>query len=225
MADGESEVSQQERDPEPRGARLLSLEWFRQRLRKGSEGDPSVETEPGEGGRALEAFTKAAQDHGAEGMKYERLPDGSEVLSQNLGEGWHGMGYDGTNIWMGLTAQGERSDWNANTVLRAGEEHKGITTGERGMLSADHPLSQLYSGLEDREGVEIHITGEHAGWGRSEETRLTADEEGNLRGNIPEGSEIKAMITNVKAEWDDSGWQLDQEQRLSIKPASTEELG
>ena len=223
MADGESEVSQQERDPEPWKRSLRG--WFKDRIRRAPEGgEPAVETERSEG-KPLEAFTKAAESYGALGMRYEKLEDGSEVLRQNLGEGWHGMGYDGTNIWMGLTAQGERSDWNANTVLRAGEEHKGITTGERGMLSADHPLSQLYSGLEDREGVEIHITGEHAGWGRSEETRLTADEEGKLRGNIPEGSEIKAMITNVKAEWDDSGWQLDQEQRLSIKPASTEELG
>lgn len=207
--------------------RKQSLKMWKEvvRKRRSEGGEPSVEAEGGEGG-ALEAFTKAAEAYGAFGMRYERLEDGSEVLRQNLGEGWHGMGYDGANVWMGLTAQGERYDWNANTLLRPGEEYRGINTGEKGRLSADHPLAQLYSGLKDREGVEVHVTGFHAGWGRSEETLLSPDEEGNLIGNIPEGSEIKAVVTNVEAEWFDGGppgeaWKGGQEQQLTIRPASS----
>jgi len=167
---------------------------------------------------ALEAFTQAAKDYGATGMNFEKHPDGTEVLSQKLGEGWHGLGYDGTNLWSGLTPSGERYDWNANTLLRQGETHRGITPGAQGKLDKDHPLAQLSKSLSAREGVEFHITGAHAGWQRDAITRLTPDEEGNLLGNIPVGTEIKAVITNVEAEWKDAGWKRDQVQRLTIKP-------
>lgn len=226
MSEEESRDPRQEQQPQRRRQNLR--EWFTSRIRPAAEGGGTQESER-TGGGALERFTKAAEAYGATGMHYERLEGGSEVLSQKLGEGWHGLGYDtkDKSVWMGLTAQGERYDWNANTVLRGGEQ--GIVAGEHGMLSADHPLSQLYSGLKDREGVEVHITGFHAGWGRSEQTRLTPDEEGNLLGNIPQGSEVKAVITNTEAEWFDGGpvgdaWKGGQEQRLTIKPAASNEM-
>ena len=181
------------------------------------------EVEPGKERSGWEMFTEAAKIYGAEGLSYEKLPDGREVLRQKLGEGWHGFGYDGTNFWLGLTTAKEREDftafaWNGNTKLRPSMPHKGIVTGENGKLLVDHPISQLFSQLRVQVGVEVHITGEHVNWEKSDRTRLQPENDGSLSGNIPVGGEIKAVIINLPAHWDDSGWVFGREQKLTILP-------
>lgn len=177
------------------------------------------EDEPG-GNHSLEVFTQAARDYGVEGLEYHREGD-NEVLEQKVGEGWPGMGYDGENLWMGFTreAHAENQRWNANTSLEAGQTYRGIVAGEGGMIASDHPLAKFFNDWHNREpGSEFHITGEHAGWQRDDRTRLSVDEEGNLRGNIPVGKEIKAVITKVPAKWNDGQWKTGEMQRLEINP-------
>lgn len=178
---------------------------------------PEVETS---GGHSLEVFTQAAKDYGIEGLKYQREGD-SEVLEQNVGEGWPGMGHDGENLWMGLTREVHVANqrWNANTRLGEGRTYKGIDTGDEGMIAQDHPLAKFFIDWHKREPAsEFHITGEHAEWQRDERTRLHFDQEGNLRGNVPVGKEVKAVITRVPAKWNDGKWATGAKQRLEIKP-------
>lgn len=173
------------------------------------------------GGRSLEIFAQAAKDYGVEGLEYHREGD-SEVLEQPVGEGWPGMGYDGENLWMGLTPEAhiENQRWNANTRLGEGQTYRGIVTGEDGMIASDHPLAGLFNDWHNREAdSELHITGEHADWQRDDRTKLQVDAEGNLRGNIPVGKEVKAVVTHVAAKWTDRGWgKGGAPQRLEIKP-------
>lgn len=176
----------------------------------------------------LGSFCEAAKEYGAKGIEFERHPDGTEVLKQKVGEGWPGMGHDGENLWMGLTPEGhvENQRWNANTILEEGKEYKGIATGGEGMITADHPLAKLFAARrEANPDTEFHVTGGHTGWQRSEATRLTPDDEGNLHGNIPTGVEIKAVITEFDANWEDGKWRTGKTQRLEIAPVSAWDLG
>lgn len=183
--------------------------------------------EPGENLSGLGDFVVAAEKLGIQGMRYERYPDGTEALVQNLGEGWPGLGYDGQNLWLGLTPSTEgnanKNAWNKNTVLELGQLYPEI---EEDRLSAQHPLTQIAAKLSQREGVEFHVTGAHVGWVIDERTRLNLDrdKEGNvvaLRGTIPRGTEIKAVVRNVKAKWEDAAWRPGQPQKLTIAPAKT----
>ncbi len=190
-------------------------------------GEAEPQPKPGGWGK----FVEAAKGNGAQALSYEKLPDGSEVLSQKLGEGWHGLGYDGTNFWLGLTPAQDRVDhtgfrWNGNTKLRKGVNYKsrgiipgvkGRFFGKEGRLLSSHPIAQLFSHLQQA-GVEVHITGEHVGWERSDKTRLKLLENGDLLGDIPTRVEIKALLTNISANWDDQGWNFGKEQVLTVKP-------
>lgn len=182
---------------------------------------------------SLREFVTAAELYGARGITFEKLPDGTEVLSQKLGEGWHGLGWDGKNLWLGLTPAGERFDWNANTILRSGETYRGIIPGKEGQIAVDHPVRQLSKHIaninhvlhHDRgmnlPDIELHVTGFHARWELNESTRLTYDRMGNSIGSIPTGSEIKAVINNVgqigTIKFEDAKWVPGAVQRLSIK--------
>ncbi|MBM4401933.1 MAG: hypothetical protein FJ044_01690 [Candidatus Cloacimonetes bacterium] len=171
-------------------------------------------------------FVEAAEEYGIEGLGCHVEGD-REVLEQKVGEGWPGLGYDGKNLWMGLTheAHVENQRWNANTILDRGREYKGILTGEEGVITGDHPLAKLFAAwCEGNPNTEIHITGVHAGWQRSESTRLSPDKEGNLHGNIPTGVEIKVVITDFDAKWDDGKWRIGETQRLEVAPASAWDL-
>lgn len=174
----------------------------------------------------LGSFCEAAKEYGVEGIEFERHPDGTEVLKQKLGEGWPGLGYDGQNIWLAPTLQTEGIGWNANTVFPEKGVYRDITITEKiSGLRVHHPIARLFAGLRERKGVEVHITGAHVDWAIDERTRLVPDEAGNLVGNIPTGVKVKAVITNVEANWDDGGlpgdaWRRGQEQKLTIKPES-----
>lgn len=170
------------------------------------------------GGRSLEVFVKAAKHYGVEGLEYHREGD-NEVLEQKVGEGWPGMGHEGENLWMGLAPEAgvANQKWNANTKLKPGQTYRGIVTGAEGMIAKDHPLAQLFKDWhQGQSGSEFYLTGEHADWQRDDRTRLRVDQEGNLRGNIPVGKEIKAVITGVPAKWGDGKWIPGAKQRLEI---------
>lgn len=184
----------------------------------------AIEGEPGENLSGLEDFVVAAEKLGVTGMQYERHPDGTEVIIQNVGEGWPGLGHDGKNLWLGLTPsstdQARKNAWNENTILKPGQSYPEI---EEDGLSLGHPLTQLAAKLGNREGVEFHVTGEHAGWALDEGTKLTPErnEKGELvalSGNIPRGGQIKAVAKNVVARWEDAQWRFGQPQRLTIAP-------
>ena len=177
--------------------------------------DPEIQSG---GSRSLEVFAQRAEAYGVEGLEYHREGD-NEVLEQAVGEGWPGMGHDGENLWMGLTREAHVANhrWNANTRLEAGQIYKGIVTGEEGIIDKDHPLAGLFRGLQDSNpDSEFYITGEHADWQRDDRTRLTVDEEGNLRGNIPTDKEIKVVITGVPAKWSDGQWKTGETQRVEL---------
>lgn len=64
--------------------------------------------------------------------------------------------------------------------------------------------------------MELHITGEHEGWQRNNNTRLKVDKQGNWLDNLPLNIEIKAAITGITAQWNDGKWTTDAKQRLEI---------
>lgn len=173
----------------------------------------------------LQEFVKAAKQYDAKGISYEITPDGTETISQKLGEGWHGLGFDGQNIWMGLTnaVNATKNDWNANTILANGQKYPGIINGISGQLTSDHPIAQFAQTLRKlNPNIVVHLTGAHANWNQNNTTMLTPDNKGNLRGNIPTGTEIKAAITGInkklKISWDDGAWVMGATQRLSMQP-------
>lgn len=171
-------------------------------------------------------FVETAREYGIEGLDCHVEGD-REVLEQKVGEGWPGLGYDGENLWMGLALEAhlENQRWNANTVLEEGKEYKGIVTGDEGMIAADHPLVKLFAARhEANPDTEFHVTGGHAGWQRSEATRLTPDNEGNLCGNIPTDVEVKVVITEFDATWKDGRWRTGETQRVEIAPVSAWDL-
>lgn len=173
---------------------------------------------------SIEQFVSSATAYGAKNMRIEQSKDGIITIHQKLGEGWHGLGFDGQNLWMGLTAadQATKQDWNGNTVLVPNQKYAGITTGEHGKLAQEHPVAKLASHLLQFDPtVSLHITGEHTKWQIGENTKLKSDTYGNLVGNIPTETELKAVICGATEKtsvlWIDGDWESGQNQQLSFK--------
>lgn len=157
-------------------------------------------------------------------MRIEQAADGTVTLNQTLGEGWPGLGFDGQNLWMGLTSAdaAHRHNWNGNTKLATTQSYPGITTGERGQLTSEHPITALANNLLRLDPkISIHITGEHTKWEINEHTKLKIDKKGNLMGNIPTDTELKAVIVGatekISIHWNDGGWKPGENQQLSFK--------
>ena len=155
----------------------------------------------------LEAFIAAAERYGVRGLSYERLEDGSEMLTQNKGEGWKGLGADWT-LFIGLTPEGE--DPHHNTVLKDGEAYRAITPGEKGRIGKDHPIAILVSKLRGQgRDIQTHLIGTHTDWEKRKAgnqdvgTELMLDEEGSLTGNIPVDQEMKLMVEGAQFRWFD----------------------
>lgn len=155
----------------------------------------------------LEAFIAAAEKYGAEGITYERLENGREMMTQPKGEGWQSLGTDWT-FFIGLTPEGEGP--HSNTVLKDGETYRGISAGENGEISKDHPVAILVSKLRDQgRDIQAHLIGNHTSWEKRESddqvigTELEVDEEGNLTGNIPVDQEMKLMVEGAQFGWAD----------------------
>jgi len=162
---------------------------------------------------ALEAFVQAAEEYGVGGIEYQSLPDNTEVMTQPQGLGWHAISYSPSRhrLQLGLTPTFQTTEedrQNGTSTLNPDLPHRGITLGTNGGLSVDHPIARLYEELSRWQGVGIYITGEHAGWKIARGTQLnpTRDEQGNLIslvGYIPGNTQLKAVITNVDAKWEE----------------------
>lgn len=172
----------------------------------------------------LEKFASSAIALGAKDMHIEQAIDGTITIKQKLGEGWQGLGFDGQNLWMGLTPANlaTKHDWNGNTLLIANQKYTGITTGEHGQLAQEHPIATLTNHLLQIDPtISVHITGDHTKWQINENTKLTSDKQGNLIGNIPIDTELKAVICGatdkISINWIDGDWKSGQNQQLSFK--------
>lgn len=167
----------------------------------------SREREPDESLPPLGSFIAAAERYGVRGLNYERLEDGSEMLTQNKGEGWKALGADWT-LFIGLTPEGQGP--HHNTVLSDEESSQGISVGGNGKISKDHPVAVLASKLKEQgKDIQVNLIGSHTDWRKRDSgdqilgTKLLIDEHGNLIGNIPVDQEMKVMIEGAQFRWFD----------------------